>query len=1153
MEFSHLHCHTQYSLLDGAAHIQSLIKNVKNNGMKAIAITDHGNMFGVPEFVNEANKEHIIPIIGCEFYLARGSRLDKIKNDEQDEKNIYHQLILAKNQKGYKNLSKLCSAGYIDGFYYKPRIDKELIRKHSEGLIATTCCIASEINQTILKKGEAEGELLFKEWLDIFEEDYYIELQRHGIKEQDICNEVLIKWSKKYNVKMIATNDVHYINMRDSEAQDILLCLQTGKDMDDPKRMRFENNQFYLKTKEEMEKLFEDVPEAIDNTNEIISKIEPPKITHDIILPIYSLPEGFTNEDEYLKHLSYLGAKQKYSEINDAVLSRLEYELAVIKKMGYAGYFLIVQDFISAAKKLGVAVGPGRGSATGSLIAYCTGITNIDPLKYNLIFERFLNPDRQSMPDIDIDFDDEGRGKVIDYVVKKYGEEKVAQIITFGTMAAKSSIKDVARVLKLPLTDANRLAKLVPDKPGTILKNALKEVKELAEEKKSKNILIAKTLNFAEVLEGSARHTGIHAAGIIISPDDLREHIPLCKTKDSDLLVTQYEGSFVEKAGMLKMDFLGLKTLSIIKDAVDLIELQHKMKIDVDNIPLDDKKTFELYQKADTIGTFQFESEGMRMYLKELKPTEIEDLIAMNALYRPGPMESIPVYIDRKHGRKPARAAHPLIEDILKPTYGVITYQEQVMQIAQVMGGFSMASADSLRRAMGKKDMKVMEEQKEIFVRGAVGKGVDPKIAEDIFAAMAKFGEYGFNRSHSAGYAILAYQTAYLKANYMAEYMAAVLTHNMNDVDKIYFFLSEAKHLGIIALGPDINESDAKFTVNKKGEIRFGLTAIKGLGDAAVEELVKVRNENGSYKNIFDLMRRVNLRTVNKKSLESLVMGGAFDSFNGMHRAQYFGVYPNENISVIERAIKYGTIYQSTANGNQSSLFGGTSSANIDEPIIPIIPEWSMIEQLHKEKEVTGIYISGHPLDSYKLEMEYFCNCNIAMMDNYKNKPVSIAGIVTKSQHRLTKNGANKFGLFTIENLEGTLDLALFQEDYMKYKHLLEPNEMLFIKGTYQLRFKSDDVFDLKVSSMCLLSEVRQKMSKGLTLNVPLSEVSDNMVEKLEKICKKYPGKFDLHLNVVDTVENYSVSMFPIKLKIDLSNELLNNLNKVSSLQYKLN
>ncbi|MFH1004219.1 MAG: DNA polymerase III subunit alpha [Bacteroidota bacterium] len=823
MQFSHLHVHTQYSLLDGAASIKKLFEKVNADGMKVIAISDHGNMYGIPEFVSEAKKQNITPIIGCEFYLAPRGRFDKTKinNPDSDNKNFYHQLLLAKNKIGYKNLCKLSSLGFIEGFYYKPRIDKELIRQYHEGIIATSCCLAGEINQTILYNGEKEAEKIFQEWLNIFGDDYYIEIQRHGIKEQNQCNEILLKWAKKYNVKIIATNDVHYVDMRDSEAQDILLCLQTGKDFDDPKRLRFDGNQFYLKTRAEMEELFKDIPEAIDNTNEVAGKIEVMDLTRDVLLPNFSIPQGFIDENEYLRHLTYEGAKKRYSEITAEICERIDLELYVIKEKKFAGYFLIVQDFVTVARQLEVAVGIGRGSVAGSVVAYCTGITNIDPLAYNLLFERFLNIHRTSLPDIDIDFDDERRNKVIDYVIKKYGKDKVAQIVTFGTMAAKSSIRDVGRVLKLPLSEAIQLSKLVPTRPNITLVEAFKEVKELAELKNNGNPLTIKTLLFAEVLDGTVRHTGTHAAGVIISPDNLGEHIPICTAKDANLFVTQYEGKYAEEFGMLKMDFLGLKTLSVIRDSIKLIEENHAVKIDVDKIPLNDKKTFELFQKGDTVGVFQFESDGMQKYLKDLCPNNIEDLIAMNALYRPGPMDFIPLYIKRKHGKEKIEYPHPWLEPILKNTFGIMIYQEQIMKAAQILADYTLGEADVLREIMGKKKKFLLPPEEAKFISRAIKKGIDEKKAKEIFDILAKFAGYGFNRSHAAAYSLLAYQTEYLKANYPGEYMAALLTHNMNKLDELSFLMDECKRMGISVLGPDINESDMKFSINKEKKNTF--------------------------------------------------------------------------------------------------------------------------------------------------------------------------------------------------------------------------------------------------------------------------------------------------------------------------------------------
>lgn len=1154
-EFSHLHVHTQYSLLDGAAPIDKLIAEVKKGGMTSVAITDHGNMYGVPKFVSEAKKKGILPVIGCEFYLAYGSRHDRTKREEQEEKNIYHQLILAKNEIGYKNLSKLSSLAYIEGFYTKPRIDKELIRKYKEGLIATTCCLASEINQTILHRGEKEAEKLFLEWLDIFGEDYYIEIQRHGIEEQDLCNEILIRWSKKYNVKMIATNDVHYVNMKDSEAQDILLCLQTGKDYDDPNRMRFQNNQFYLKTKEEMEELFKDIPESLDNTGEIISKIEPLKLERDVLLPFFPLPAEYKSMDDYLKFLTYEGAKKKYGEVTESIRDRIDFELAVITKMGFAGYFLIVQDFIAVAKSMKVSVGPGRGSAAGSVVAYCTDITNIDPIKYDLLFERFLNPERISMPDIDIDFDDIGRDKVINYVIDKYGKEKVAQIVTFGTMAAKSAIKDVARVLKLPLNEANRIVKLIPDGLNVSLKKAFEDVKELSGLKGDTNLLHGRVLNFAEVLEGSPRHTGIHAAGVIIAPDDLLNYIPVCTSKDSELLITQYDGKYVESVGMLKMDFLGLKTLTIIVDAIELIEQNHGIKIDIDTIPLDDKKTLELYQKGDTIGTFQFESDGMRQYLKDLKPTSIEDLIAMNALYRPGPMDFIPKFIACKHGREKVEYPHPSLEGILKNTYGIMVYQEQIMQTAQIMGGYTLGGADLLRRAMGKKQVDVMEKQKGIFVEGAKLKGVDEKKAEEVFAVMAKFAEYGFNRSHSAAYSVLAYQTGYLKAHYPGEFMSAVLTNTMSDIKKVSYYMEESRRQKIPVLGPDINESSFKFTVNKDGAIRFGLGAIKGVGEAAVNAIVEERKKGGNYTNLFDLVKRVNLKSVNKKTLEGLAFAGAFDSFTDNNRKEYFHINENETMTGIEKAIKFGSSFQDGQSSKSMSLFGDVIDTALEEPKLPKTDNWTKLEILKYEKEIIGIYISGHPLDEYKLELKNFCNLTIEELSDlevHKNKEFSIAGIITDSAHKTTKTN-KPFGSFTIEDYTQSINITMFSEDYLKYKHFFLKDTFLYVKGKVQQRYNDPNQWELKVTSIQLLAEVREKMVKSFTFKIDITQLSNETTKKLATLAKKHPGSAAIKVLVTDSSEKMFIELPSLKVKVNPNNNFINELVEITNSDYKIN
>ncbi len=1123
-DFTHLHVHTQYSLLDGASPVDVLIDRAVQSGMNALAITDHGNMFGVLPFVEEAKKRGVKPIIGCEVYVAEGSRFEK---KGREDRSGFHLILLAKNYKGYKNLSRLSSLGYLEGFYYTPRVDKELLRKYSDGLIAASACLGGEVPQTILEKGINAAQSIVEEYIDIFNEDFYIEIQQHGLPEQEQVNHDLITLAKKCNIKILATNDCHFINAEDAKAHDILICLQTGKDLEESDRMKYTGEE-YLKTPEEMAELFKDYPEAIINTREVVDKIEDFDITtKDINLPVFPLPEGFDNENEYLRHLTYEGAKKQYKEITPEIKERLDYELKVISDMGYPGYFLIVQDFINEARRTDVAVGPGRGSAAGSAVAYCTGITAIDPIKYNLLFERFLNPERVSMPDIDIDFDDEGREKVLDYVTKKYGRDRVAQIVTFGTMAARSSIRDVARVLKLPLPEADRLAKLVPEKQGTKLKKSFKEVPELINEiKNGKNPVIKETLKYAAVLEGVTRHTGVHACGVIIGPADLIDCVPLSTSKDSELPVTQYEGKLVESVGMLKMDFLGLKTLSIIKDALKNIEARHNKSIDIENVPLDDKKTFELYQNGNTIGTFQFESDGMRNYLKELKPTNIEDLIAMNALYRPGPMDFIPTYIKRKHGQEKVEYPHPWLEEILEPTYGIMVYQEQIMQAAQIMAGYSLSAADILRRAMGKKKIEEMEKQKSIFVKGAVDKGVDKNDAEKIFHVMEKFAQYGFNRSHSAAYSVVAYRTAYLKANYPAEYMAAVLTNNFKDIKKITYFMEECNRQNIPVLGPDVNESRFNFVVNQKGEIRFGLGAIKGVGQSAVENIVKERSDNGAYRNFFDFIKRVNHRTVNKRVLESLSMAGAFDCFEELHRAQFFYSGDNGETTFLDKVIRHAQNVKNRENHFQMNLFGEVDETEIPNPELPNCDEWSKLELLKKEKEVTGMYISGHPLDDYKVQIDHLCNCSVSQLKNpgeIKGKEISFAGIVTSVAHRTTKNN-KPYGSFVIEDYSDSFRLFLFSEDYLRHKHYLNDYNFLFVKAKVQQRYNSD-AFEVKVKSLDFLSEAADKFVEQLILNVPVTDVDENFIATLESVAVANKGKSRLKICLQDQVEKCSVEM----------------------------
>ena len=1202
MVFSHLHVHTQYSLLDGAADISGLYKKAVADNMRGIAITDHGNMFGVFKFVAEAGKynkdnpDTIKPIVGCEFYLVENRHKKQFTRDEKDAR--FHQLFLAKNAEGYKNLVKLCSLGYIEGLYGKyPRIDKELVLQYHKGLIATTCCLGASVPRMILKKGEAEAEKEFKWWLDLFGEDYYIELQRHDLPEQNTVNAVLLRWAVKYNVKVIASNDSHYIDREDNNAHDILLCINTGEKQATPsmkeiadddtfvkgKRFAFPNDQFYFKNTDEMSKLFNDVPQSIDNTNEIVDKIELLKLKQDILLPHFKIPEGFFSQDEYLKHLTMVGAKKRYSDsLTPEIEDRINFELHTVKTMGFAGYFLIVADFIKAGRDIGVFVGPGRGSAAGSVVAYCTGITNIDPMKYNLLFERFLNPDRKSMPDIDTDFDDVGRQKVIDYVVEKYGKNQVAQIVTYGTMAAKMSIKDVARVMDLPLAESNMLAKLVPERPGIELNRLIKapmdgekslKTKEglnsddLEDVKKLRKIyegtdLQARVLKEAVILEGSVRNTGIHAAGIIIAPKDLTEIIPVYTSKETELLITQFDGKVIEDSGVIKMDFLGLKTLTIIRDALKLINQNHGIEIDIDTIPLDDKKTLELYQRGETNGTFQFESAGMQKYLKDLKPDKFEDLIAMNALYRPGPLEYIPNFVKRKNGLEKVTYDLPVMEEILKETYGITVYQEQVMLLSQKLAGFTKGDADVLRKAMGKKDKATLDKMKSKFIDGIRNNKLDEKICEKVWTDWEAFAQYAFNKSHSTCYAFVAFQTAYLKAHYPAEYMSAVLTHNLSNIDKITFFMEESKRMNIPVLGPDVNESQYNFAVNKKGEIRFGLGAVKGVGESAVAAIIDERTKNGGFKNIFDLTQRITNRSANKRCLESMAQAGGFDCFEGIHRAQYFAPDAKDQTSGIDRAIRFGNNMAIQQNSAQNSLFGDASISDVTTPSLAECEPWSNLELLHKEKEVIGFYISGHPLDNFRFEMNQFCPNKISQLkelEKYKDRDMVVGGMITAVNHRVSKTG-KPFGNFTIEDYGDSIELVLFGQDYVTFKQYLELGFFLRVIGKSQERYHQPGSIELKVLSMELLSELREKKLRSITVHLQLNELSDtfvkNLITAVKENSKLHHRHCDLHVNVFDKEENIFIKMPSRKFRVNPDNafiDSLNNMPEVMEVKYNEN
>ncbi|RTL61021.1 MAG: DNA polymerase III subunit alpha [Sphingobacteriales bacterium] len=1195
MKFSHLHVHTQFSLLDGAASIQSLYKKAINDGMPALAISDHGNMFGVFEFVKEAynhkgedGKPKVKPIVGCEFYITENRHKKTFSKEEKDPR--CHQILLAKNEIGYKNLVKLTSLGYIEGMYSKyPRIDKELIHRYHEGLIATTCCLGAMVPQAILYKGEEEAENEFKWWLNIFQKDYYVELQRHGLAEQDKVNAVLLKFARKYNVKVIASNDSHYVDQTDFNAHDILLCINTGEKLSTPalrefsdddihvknKRFGFPNDQFYFKTTKEMSVVFDDLPEAIDNTNEIVDKVDLLDLKRDILLPAFPIPKEFQihsdanlNQWEYLKHITWEGAHKRYNEITPELEERINFELFTVKTMGFAGYFLIVSDFIKAGRDKGVYIGPGRGSAAGSVVAYCIGITNIDPIKYNLLFERFLNPDRKSMPDIDTDFDDEGRQKVIDYVVDKYGKNQVAQIITYGTMAAKMSIKDVARVMDLPLPESNALAKLVPERPGIELRrvlhaplNAKEGEKSLAERdglgpddlelvRKIREIynndsLESKVLHEAEILEGSVRNTGIHAAGIIIAPKDLTELIPVATAKDSDLWVTQIEGNIIEEAGVIKMDFLGLKTLTIIKNALELIKFNHGIEIDIDAIPLDDEKTFHLYQRGETNGTFQFESAGMQKYLRELKPDRFDDLIAMNALYRPGPLAYIPNFIDRKHGREPITYDLPDMQEFLEETYGITVYQEQVMLLSQKLAGFSKGDADVLRKAMGKKQKAVLDKMKKQFIDGATAKNHPADVLEKIWTDWEAFAQYAFNKSHSTCYAYVAYQTAYLKAHYPSEYMAAVL-NNAGALEKITFFMEECRRMGLKVLGPDINESLKGFAVNKKGEIRFGLGGLKGVGEAAIESIIEERLKKGPYTTIFDLIKRVSQRSVNKKTLESLVYAGAFDCFTQFHRAQYFYKPDGDTVTGLERVIKFGNVFHTQANSTANTLFGDMQMPEITPPRLPDCMPWSLTEILDHEKEVMGIFISGHPLDNFKFEMTYYGITTIANFNEFKEAVLThanpfrqfrLAGLVSDAQHRISRNG-KQFGIFAIEDYSGKMEIPLFGEDYVKFKDHFQPGNVLFVSGSFKTRWNNEKDFEFKVNSVCLLETIKRTMTKQVQLEIHPMMVTSEMINFMEKNIKRHPGKTGLKFNITDSKAKHKITLYSVEKGIEMNDEL---------------
>ena len=1201
--FAHLHNHSQFSVLQSTISIKELIKTTSEHNMPAVALTDHANMMGSFRFVNEVNryneqividnselsedesdqkKSPIKPILGCEFFVCE-DHLNKSYKDYG-----YQIVLLAKNKNGYQNLAKLSSIAYTKGFYYVPRIDKNLILEYKKDIIVLSGNLFGEIPSKILNIGEKQAEESLIWWKNNFGSDFYLEIMNHNQEDEKVVNEVIKKFSKNHEVKLIATNNNYYSEKLDANAHDILLCVKDGEKQSTPIgrgrgfRYGLPNHEYYYKSSDEMKSLFADCSESITNIQEIIDKTEAYTLARDVLLPKFEIPSEFEDlndlddlgkrgENNYLRHLTYEGAKKRYSKLTEELIERLDFELATIEKTGYPGYFLIVEDFIREARNMDVSVGPGRGSAAGSVVAYCLWITNIDPIKYDLLFERFLNPDRVSMPDIDIDFDDEGRGKVLDYVIDKYGDTQVAQIITYGTMAAKSAIRDTARVLDLPLNDADRLAKLVPNmsKLKTIFETDANKLRgefrpeDLDKVNQLLNIsegddLEAETITQARILEGSVRNVGTHACGVIITPDDITNFVPVATAKDSNLYVTQFDNSVVEQAGLLKMDFLGLKTLSLIKSTVKIVKAKHRVTLDPDNFPLDDEKTFELFQKGETVGVFQYESAGMQKHLKELKPTVFDDLIAMNALYRPGPMEYIPSFINRKHGDEKIDYDLPEMEEYLKETYGITVYQEQVMLLSQKLADFTKGEADVLRKAMGKKQKSVLDKMKPKFLNQASSKGLNIDKLEKIWKDWEAFASYAFNKSHSTCYAWIAYQTAYLKANYPAEYMAAVLSNNMNDIKSVTFFMEECKRMKLNVLGPDVNESYYKFSVNQKNEIRFGMGAVKGVGANAVATIVTNRKEDGNYNSIFDLAKRIDLRAANKKAFDNLAASGAFDCFSNVHRSQYFND-DGDGITFLEKTIRHASKYQENINSAQVSLFENSSEIQFAEPIIPSCNEWDPLEKLAREKEVVGIYISGHPLDDFKIEMNTFCNSNVTVfknMENYINKELAFGGILTEVEHRISRQGKG-WASFTIEDYLDSYEFRIFGEDYLKFKHFLIINNFLFIKSLIKEGWQNRETGKksdprIQFNSFKLLHDVLDSFAKKLSIQLNLNEIDNHKLERLNNIIENFKGDHRLNFVVYDVEEKIKLDMLSENKKVNISQELLDELDK-EKIYFKLN
>ena len=1234
-DFVHLHVHTYYSILDGQSSISRLVDKAIGNGMKGMAITDHGDMFGIKEFFDYCNGvngkrakeglEPFKPIFGCEMYVARHRKEDKVK--ENGDRSGYHLIVLAKNYKGYKNLIKLVSNSWIDGFYGRPRTDRADLERYHEGLIICSACIGGEVPKKIIND-DIEGAREAVQWYhNLFGDDYYLELQRHEVKDpsqranretfplQQKANKVLLELAKEYGVKVICSNDAHFVDEENAEAHDHLLCLSTGKDLDDPTRMLY-TKQEWFKTREEMNDVFQDLPEALSNTLEILDKVETYDIEHAPIMPFFPIPEEFGTEEQwrekftpeqlfdeftsdengenqlpreegekkikklggidklyrikfeadYLAKLAYEGAERLYpTPLTDEVSERIKFELHIMKTMGFPGYFLIVQDFInSAQQELGVMVGPGRGSAAGSVVAYCLGITKIDPIKYDLLFERFLNPDRISLPDIDTDFDDDGRGRVLEWVEEKYGHENCAHIITYGTMATKNSIKDVARVEKLPLDKANYLCKLIPDKLPDGLKmnigNAIKCIPELREAEASADPKLRNTMEYAKMLEGTVRGTGIHACGFIICRDPISDWVPVSVAEDKNdpghkLHCTQYDGHVIESTGLIKMDFLGLKTLSILKEAVENIRITTGKVIDLDTIPIDDADTYRLYAEGRTIGTFQFESPGMQKYLRELQPTVFEDIIAMNALYRPGPMDYIPSFIARKNGREEIKYDIPCMEKYLKDTYGITVYQEQVMLLSRQLADFTRGESDALRKAMGKKKKAIVDAMKPKFIEGGKKNGHDPAVLEKIWGDWEKFASYAFNKSHATCYSWVAYQTAYLKAHHPAEYMAAVMSRNLDNITEITKLMDECKAMGIPTLGPDVNESWQKFSANHHGEIRFGISAIKSVGGAAADVIIEEREKNGPYKNIFDFIQRVNLSACNRKCVESLVLSGGFDSFGSMKREDFFAKN-TKGETFIETLIRYGQLYQNEMAQARNSLFGGDNAVEIATPPIIKGEQWSDIERLNKEREYVGIYLSAHPLDEYRIVLDNLCNTKCSEINDLSTlsdrEDIILGGIVTSNQQKYTKSG-KPCGFVNIEDYNGTGQLAFFGEDWGKWNGMLIVGSSVYITAKCVPRFRDSNLYDLKVQNIEYLPTVKERSIDRFTINITTDDLDSLVVEELNQIIREHPGKTKLFFQLHDRKGNNHVLLKSRTHEIDVRQDLIKFIENHDFLDYNIN